>query len=355
MSEHTQSGPDAAANPPAGATPAFRAIDFHGTGKEYFGIWISNLFLSIVTFGIYSAWAKVRRIKYFYNNTKLFDFPFNYHATGKQIFTGRLIAFAVMVVYSFVTAIFPLTIIPFSIAFMFGLPWLINRSLRFSARMTSWRNVRLDWHGTYGKSFLFFIVCPFVAVLSLGTLVPMIARYYYRYFAEGHSYGTTRFRADAKVSQYYKGFLTAALLPVLAAAGVALLLAAISAKGNGALTPAHILFFPIFAFLFFFQVMYHAICRNILLRSMTLGEVATFDSQVSPLKFLWIGISNAAAVLVSLGLLMPWAMIRRYRYLAESTGVGLSEASHEFLDAQTQTVGAFGQEFIDLDGIDIGI
>ena len=35
--------------------PAFRGIGFHGRAGEYFGIWISNLFLSIVTLGIYSA------------------------------------------------------------------------------------------------------------------------------------------------------------------------------------------------------------------------------------------------------------------------------------------------------------
>lgn len=34
---------------------------FIGTGTQYFGIWIVNLLLSILTLGIYSAWAKVRR------------------------------------------------------------------------------------------------------------------------------------------------------------------------------------------------------------------------------------------------------------------------------------------------------
>lgn len=41
------------------------AITFSATGSEYFRIWIVNLLLSIVTLGIYSAWAKVRRNRYF--------------------------------------------------------------------------------------------------------------------------------------------------------------------------------------------------------------------------------------------------------------------------------------------------
>lgn len=47
-------------------TPQFR-----GTAKEYFKIWIVNVLLSIVTFGIYSAWAAVRTRRYFYGNTVL--------------------------------------------------------------------------------------------------------------------------------------------------------------------------------------------------------------------------------------------------------------------------------------------
>ena len=46
-------------------------FEFRGNGGEYFRIWIVNLLLTIVTLGIYSAWAKVRRLRYFYGNTFL--------------------------------------------------------------------------------------------------------------------------------------------------------------------------------------------------------------------------------------------------------------------------------------------
>ena len=44
---------------------------FTGTAREYFGIWIVNVLLTIITLGVYSAWAKVRRQRYFYGNTWL--------------------------------------------------------------------------------------------------------------------------------------------------------------------------------------------------------------------------------------------------------------------------------------------
>ncbi len=39
------------------AEPAYRAA-FRGSASEYFGIWIVNVLLTIVTIGIYSAWPR---------------------------------------------------------------------------------------------------------------------------------------------------------------------------------------------------------------------------------------------------------------------------------------------------------
>jgi len=36
-------------------------VEFTAGAGEYFRIWIVNLALTIVTLGVYSAWAKVRR------------------------------------------------------------------------------------------------------------------------------------------------------------------------------------------------------------------------------------------------------------------------------------------------------
>ena len=85
----------------------FKKIEFTGNAKDYFGIWIVNLILSIVTLGIYSAWAKARREIYFKNNTKIFDTGFGYHATGGQIFKGRLVAFVILVAVNIVYSFLP--------------------------------------------------------------------------------------------------------------------------------------------------------------------------------------------------------------------------------------------------------
>jgi uncharacterized membrane protein YjgN (DUF898 family) len=60
-------------------------LRFTGTGSEYFGIWIVNWLLTIVTLGIYSAWAKVRRLQYFYRHTELAVSTFDFHGIPKSI------------------------------------------------------------------------------------------------------------------------------------------------------------------------------------------------------------------------------------------------------------------------------
>ena len=47
------------------------AVEFTADAGEYFRIWIVNLALTIVTLGIYSAWAKVRKRRYFYGHTRI--------------------------------------------------------------------------------------------------------------------------------------------------------------------------------------------------------------------------------------------------------------------------------------------
>src|SRR5271167_2635068 len=74
---------------------------FSGRGAEYFGIWIVNLLLTIITLGIYSAWAKVRRLKYFYRHTELAGSSFDFHGSPTKILIGRAIALLMLLAYNY--------------------------------------------------------------------------------------------------------------------------------------------------------------------------------------------------------------------------------------------------------------
>src|SRR5512147_2423243 len=132
-------------------------FEFRGSGGEYFRIWIVNLLLTIVTLGIYSAWAKVRRLRYFYGNTYLDGHPFEFHGRPIAILKGRLIVFGAYLLFLIAAQVNPLIafiLIPLAI---FGVPWIIMKSRLFQTRMSSYRNIRFNFHGTYGGALGAFV------------------------------------------------------------------------------------------------------------------------------------------------------------------------------------------------------
>src|SRR5271165_2545789 len=94
MENAPQSAPP---QPPSPRPP--EPLRFRGNGAEYFGIWIVNLLLTIVTLGIYSAWAKVRRLQYFYRHTELAGSSFDFHGSPTKILLGRVVAIAMLIAY----------------------------------------------------------------------------------------------------------------------------------------------------------------------------------------------------------------------------------------------------------------
>src|SRR6187549_2650949 len=97
-SDGSQAPADTGAVPPT-PKPLVR-ISFEADGAEYFRIWITNVALTVVTLGIYSAWAKVRRQQYFYRTTRLDGSSFDYHGQPLAILKGRLVGFALFSTYS---------------------------------------------------------------------------------------------------------------------------------------------------------------------------------------------------------------------------------------------------------------
>src|ERR1700761_2616002 len=133
---------------PHGA-PTILAVEFRGRGAEYFRIWIVNVALSVLTLGLYSAWAKVRTQRYFYGNTYLAGQSFEYHASAWRILLGRIIALTLLLCYSVSVVLVPVSFGLWLLILGAALPWLANSSLRFNARNSSWRNVRFNFTATY--------------------------------------------------------------------------------------------------------------------------------------------------------------------------------------------------------------
>ena len=183
------------------------SFQFTGSGYEYFKIWIVNLSLTIVTLGIYSAWAKVRRNRYFYGNTQLAGDAFEYLANPIAILKGRLIAVAFFAAWSVSQQIHWAAYAALTLVFLVLLPWIMVRALTFRARNTAFRNIRFTFRSTYGQAFLHFILLPIVlGIFTLGLIFPYLLYRQTKWQIDNSGFGTEKFGFEARVIDYYKVF-----------------------------------------------------------------------------------------------------------------------------------------------------
>ena len=339
-------------------------FEFTGKAKEFFGIWLSNLLLSILTLGIYSAWAKVRRRRFFLGHTLIGGHRFDYHADPKVILKGRAIVVSVLVVMSLVSELSTVLSGTSLVLLMLALPWLANRSLRFNARMTSFRNVRFDFSGTYGKSLLAFVLFPLLGLLSLGLLQPFATRYSGRYLAANYSYGEAKLESDPQLKRLYKGFFqafTIILLPFVVLLAIVAqhdwdlerLILIQDAAATGWLIDLSPFALIIALYLAFFH--YRAVARNSILGSLSISGVHELKSEISGFRLAWIVLSNSFLTLSSFGLLQPWGAVRRWRYETVSLQLISGGSLDEFIGKIQPAEGVIGSEYTDLQDIDVSI
>ncbi|MCT7373797.1 YjgN family protein [Chelativorans salis] len=361
---------------PAGGNPQDRhteTFSFTGRAGEYFGIWIVNILLTIVTLGIYSAWAKVRRQRYFYGNTELAGRSFDYHARGLQILIGRIVVLVALIIYAVLPYIFAYAnmfviytvanlILPFLL--LAAMPWLIKRGLRFNARVTSYRNVRLDFHGGYWGAFVAYLIGPFLATLTLGILAPLASRWMWRYTLGNVSYGGRKVACEPQLKALYSQWWMPALLVLLGVAPLTVLglgLFGWASSGlatvneNTVTTAVFLVFLALMAIYGFAGLFYRAGVRNVAFNAAVFDGRHEFASRLGRRRYTWIAISNFLATIFSLGFARPWAAVRMARYVASATAVTVSGSLDDYLNEVEQTGPAIGAEYMDMEGFDFGL
>ena len=366
------------ARPQWGAPPRAHAVTFTGSTRDYFGIWIVNVLLSIVTLGIYTAWAKVRWLRYFYGNTHIDGHSFEYHARPVQILIGRLIVVAALVIIN-VASQLTLFVWALLIPYLIALPWIFNKAIAFNARMTSYRNVRFGFAGNYWHALGIFLLMPIGVALTGGLLAPVMSRMYAMYMGGNTKYGAARFHTDTPLSPLYRNLgatvvftIAAGVLCVAIGAGIGAGVAWVAAAA-GLLPrfdpqtllagPEQVLIFgatiggvlSLYLTSFLSFIFYRAGVRNIAFRHTALEGGFALSSDLSRSRYVWIIVTNFLAMIFTLGLARPWAMIRTWRYLAAHTVLHGPDTLGAFVEAQAQEGQVVAAEFLDIEGIDFGL
>ncbi len=352
-------------------TPSYRTstVEFSGKGGEFFGIWIVNILLTIVTLGIYSAWAKVRTQQYFFGHTKVDGHAFRYLATPIQILKGRLLAFAVIAVFSLLTQLIPVFALVFALAAIFVMPWLLVQGIKFNLRMTAYRNVRFGFHGTYGGAFLNFIVFPIIAVFTFYLLMPYVLKRMDKFVYENVSFGGRKMQVNTIGGTYYEAVFKA-FFATLGAFIVFAIVLAIFAGITGLAIPSGdvsalggvmaIVFGAVYILGYVLvialsQAIYRATIRNHVFASSELEGVAKFKSSVDVFDYCILLASNYLMIAFSLGLAYPVAKVRHAAYLASLTEVSVNSEIDNLTDPLKQESSTFLEEAADLYDIDFSL
>jgi len=332
-----------------------QSFRFTGSGWEYFKIWIVNLLLTILTLGIYSAWAKVRRLQYFYRNTHLADATFDYHGKPKAILKGRIIAIVLLIAYNASFKISPILGLVAAVLLGSVMPWLLMRSLRFKLYNSSYRGLRFGFSGDRRGAYRAFLLFPVLAAMTLYLLAPLAHQRIKLYQFNNSRFGSTAFKLDVSVKGFYLLYLSA-LAVMIGAVVLVVALAVMFGAGGGikGLNMAIVALIPLVILVTILLVgsMFSAYMQNLVWGHAELGE-HRFYSHVSARRLLWIGVSNAIGVVLTLGLFIPFAAVRMTRFKLESMGVEVSGYLTGFIADQQQQASAAGEETAEMFDVDI--
>ena len=362
---------DSTTSPTPQFQPYSRRVEFSGSGKEFFSIWIVNIVLTLLTLGIYSAWAKVRTYRYFYGHTKLDGHRFDYLATPIQILKGRILAFIFFVIYMFCTQFVPVLGILAIFILLFLTPWIINQGMRFNMRMSRYRNVRFNFKGNYGEAFMVFILLPFLSVFTLYLLLPYVFKRIDQYLHSNIEFSDTPISVNTRGGEYY----LAALMAYVAAAIVAVLMLAVAGVFGfgleamiqdpemmndqaGALAGVILMVMMMIVYFVAFAVatgIYQTHIRNHLLNSSELHGIADFKSDLKMIDYTLLVFTNTLAIVFSLGLAYPWAKVRSARMLSNATEVTFLCDPQTLHDQLGEQQSAFGEEAADMFDIDLSL
>jgi uncharacterized membrane protein YjgN (DUF898 family) len=384
------------------------SLKFTGKGFEYFKIWIVNICLSVVTLGIYSAWAKVRTKSYFYGNTVLNNSSFSYLADPKKILKGRIIAVILFTVYGVAWQYFPEAGITLLVLGCLIFPFFIVSAMSFRMRNTAYRNIRFhfikDLKAAYmvflpplGFVILFtwlsytladffgvidltitnsekegevFIKNDFIFVMFLLWFIPILPWLDFlriRFIVNHTQFGKAKATFAIGGREFYKLYfitvliyLASFIIPPGVILGMVHGMSMIGFEFDRSILDNEIirdlgivvLSFDLFGSYIFLAGIWKAMRTNMLNNNIKIGE-NQLHSHLKSIRVGWIYLTNTVAIILSLGLLIPWAKIRMARYTASCTELQINDLDSIKAIAPEQET-AFGEEMDAIFDLDIG-
>ncbi len=366
-------------------------IRFTGVGSEYFGIWIVNLLLMLVTLGLYYPWAKVRRLRYFYGNTLVGNEPLDFHGNPKRMLRGTVLVVLLLVLYSVAGNFSPVAGLIALVLVAAIAPALVRAAMRFRMSNTSWRGLRFRFtgsmQGVYGAVLPLYL--PAILIVGFGAFVPdsgkppvwlgvslvvlvlatllvqpftlwLLKRYQHQHYALASA--QTDFTAGPG-SFYWLGLKTAVVaLLVMSAGGTIMMFGGLGGllsgrrPGFGTLLALGVLAMVVVTLALLVMIKPYAVSRlQNLVWNHTRSDTLQFHSDLRYAAMLRLTVKNWLLVLLTLGLYWPFAAIAMTRLRVEAVSVTSLVDPDMLIAKGLVTDDAAGDAAGDLFGFDLGI
>jgi uncharacterized membrane protein YjgN (DUF898 family) len=321
----------------ASDTTAPLRFGFSGSGAEYFRIWIVNLLLSVATLGIYSAWAKTRRLQYFYRNTHLAGASFDFRGNPLAILRGRLLAVVLLAAYHYAFGFSAMAGATTVIVLVAGLPFMMRSALRFRLSNTWYRGLPFGFGGDTGAAYRVYSL-PMAMFILPGALValmpetPMVRAIFLLYlcwplmhgamksYQHGNlMYGDQRAEFGATTTELAAPYVGAVVAGIVLAVlyGVTVYAATSTAiAGPGKIVgPVMIVVAVLLLYLFFILAALFVMVRmNNMAWSDTSFPGVLIVSAMRLRSYFRLQVVNVLLTILTLGLYRPFAAVRTWRY-----------------------------------------
>lgn len=187
---------------------------------QIYRIWLLNIFLQIVTLGIYSFWGKTRLRKYLYGSVTLDGDRFDYTGQGGELFFGFLKAAPLLLVMiaPFIMGEFygedeelPVWLAIWTIIGAIMIFWFVHLAVymahRYRLSRTRWRGIRGRLTGSAFKYSLVAIGLGFLNMLTLFLMSPVVTLKKHAHIMDNMWFGNQRAVYLGRAGNLYGSFL----------------------------------------------------------------------------------------------------------------------------------------------------
>lgn len=188
------------------------SINFNGNGSQLLVIMLVNNILTILTLGLYYPWARVKSIKYLYENTSLNQTNFEFLGTGAELFKG-FIKFFVFIIVFYGLIFYASTLnnpiynvmvsLVFLVAITLIIPVAIHGSLRYRLSRTTWRGIHFGYRGMLFKFFIDYLLGSFISLFTMGIYQSWFVNKMRTYVIGNIRFGSIQFGYDGKGDELF--------------------------------------------------------------------------------------------------------------------------------------------------------